>query len=144
MRKLELETEVIQISIYSDIIVCLLKNHRRLSLNKMLFFSYVIKKSQYNLDNVYTAKNTQDVVYKVISLISGDFKDYCLNVKFIIKAIHLLITKNIIVYNGTMLSMDDNEKVKTIYKESPFVEKAIEESKIMSDKQFMTEVISNV
>lgn len=144
MRNLELEAEVIQISIYADIIISLLKKHKKLSLNKILFFSYVVKKSQYNLEKVYSANNKQDVVYKAISLIAGDFKDYCLNINFIIKSIHLLIRKNLIIYDGIMISVNDNIKVDTIYKESPFIEKAIEESKIMSDKQFMREVISNV
>ena len=112
MKNLELKAETIQISVYINIILNILQKHNELSLSKILFFSYLIKKQNFVPEKIYTAKNTREIVYKAISLVSGEYVDYCANIQ--------------------------------IYQESAFIGKAIEESKKMSEKQFMKEVISNV
>ncbi len=38
MQNLELEAETIQISIYTNIVLNILKRHKELSINKMVFF----------------------------------------------------------------------------------------------------------
>lgn len=145
MQKLELESEVIQISTYSNIVLSILNKHHELSINKILFFAYLIKEEKYRLGKVYTANNKQDVVCKAISLISGDYIEYCESIKFILKAIHLLINNRKIEINGTIISRKNIIKHDEImYQESAFIEKAIEESRKMSDKQFMKEVVANV
>ena len=145
MQKLELEAEVLQISIYTNIILLILKKHKQLSVNKILLFSYVIKKDNFRLGKIYTAKNTQDILCKAISLLIGEYTDYCENVNFIIKAIHLLVVNKQVKINGCILNwIDGTEVVNSPYVESPFIEKAIEESKKMSERQFMKEVIVNV
>lgn len=145
MQNLELEAETIQISIYVNIVLNILKRHRELSVNKILLFSYLIKKEKFRLGKVYTASNTQNVVCKAISLLSGEYAEYCENMKIILKAIHLLIIGNKIELNGCLLHWIDGTEVKTnLYQESPFIEKAIEESKKVSDRQFMKEVTTNV
>ena len=145
MQKLELEAETIQISIYTNVIMNILKKHGQLSINKMLLFSYLIKKGRFRLGKIYTANNTQDVVCKAISLISGEYVEYCENIKFILKAIHLLINSKRIELNGYLLvNVKEQNVEKSFFQESAFIEKAIEESKKMSDRQFMKEVISNV
>lgn len=145
MQKLELEVEAIQISIYTNIVLNILKTHGELSVNKILLFSYLIKKEKFRPRKIYTANNTQNVICKAISLLSGEYTEYCENVKFILKSIHLLIINQKIELNGCLLSWINGQEVeKSLYQESPFVEKAIEESKKMSDRQFMKEVISNV
>ena len=105
----------------------------------------MIKKEKFRPRKIYTANNTQNVICKAISLLSGEYTEYCENVKFILKSIHLLIINQKIELNGCLLSWINGQEVeKSLYQESPFVEKAIEESKKMSDRQFMKEVISNV
>lgn len=47
MQILELEAETIQISIYTNIVLNILQKHKELSLNKMIFFSYLIKKENF-------------------------------------------------------------------------------------------------
>lgn len=93
MQKLELEAETIQISIYANIIMNILKKHGELSINKMLLFSYLIKKGRFRLGKIYTANNTQDVVCKAISLISGEYVEYCENIKFILNIRYYLFHK---------------------------------------------------
>jgi hypothetical protein len=145
MQNLELEAETIQVSIYTNIVLNILKSHKELSVNKTLLFSYLIKKEKFRLGKIYNANNTQDVVCKAISLLSGEYAEYCENIKFILKAIHLLVISKRIELNGCLLSWINGQKVaKSLYQESPFIEKAIEESKKMSDRQFMKEVTSNV
>lgn len=145
MQNLELEAETLQISIYSNIVQNILKKHMVLSVNKIMLFSYLIKKDKFRLGKVYTANNTQDIVCKAISLISGEYSEYCENVNFILKAVHLLLVNNKIKMEGNLLYLSDEIDAKRgIYQESPFIEKAIEVSKKMSDRQFMKEVIANV
>lgn len=145
MQSLELEAEAIQISIYANIVLSILKVHGELSVNKTLLFAYLIKKEKFRLGRIYTANNTQDVVCKAISLLSGEYMEYCENIKFILKAIHLLIIGKRAELNGYLLSwINEQEFEKSLYQEPPFIGKAIEESKKMSDRQFMKEVTSNV
>lgn len=145
MQDLELEAETIQISIYTNIVLNILKNHGELSVNKILLFSYLVKKEKFRLGKIYNANNTQDIVCKAISLLSGEYAEYCENIKFILKAIHLLIISKRIELNGYLLFWINGLEVeKSLYQESPFIKKAIEESKKMPDRQFMKEVTSNV
>lgn len=145
MQNLELEAETIQISIYTNIVLNILQKHKELSLNKMIFFSYLIKKENFRFGKIYSANNKKDIVYKAISLLSGEYIEYCDNIKFILKAIHLLIEKKKIELNGHILYwISDNKSKKSLYQESLFIEKAIEESKKISDRQFMKEVTANV
>lgn len=145
MRNLELEAEVLQISIYTNIILHILKKHKELSVNKILLFSYLIKKEHFRLGKIYTANNTQDIICKAISLLAGEYAEYCENIDYIIKAIHLLVVSQKVKINGGILTYGDEiDLINVSYVESPFIEKAIEESKKMSERQFMREVIDNV
>ncbi|MCP3028767.1 hypothetical protein [Halobacillus sp. A5] len=145
MKALKLEAETIQVSVYSDIILEILYTHKELSINKILVFAYLIKKERFFPKKIYTAKNSQDIIYKCVSQISGDFEGYCNSIEYILKAIHLLNTKKIVVVRDNWISLCAHKSVsETIYKESNFITKAIEASKCMTEKQFMKEVIHNV
>lgn len=145
VRHLKFEAEVVQISIYCNIILTILKKHKELSINKALFFAYIIKKERYIPGTIYNGNNTQDILHKCISIISGDFVEYCNSIEFIIKAVHLL-EKNgkIHLENNQLRCLEDVRMHKGIYEENLFIEKAIESSKRISDKQFMREVIHSV
>ena len=52
MQKLELEAEIIQVSIYMNIVLNILKKHGKLSVNKILLFSYLVKKEKFRLGKV--------------------------------------------------------------------------------------------
>jgi hypothetical protein len=145
MKNMRSEAEVIQISIYCDIILQMLNKHRELSVNKVLVFAYLVKKDKFIPRNIYTGNNTKDVIYKCLSLLSGDYKEYCNSIEFIIKAIHLLnINELVILENDVLKSSGKGNIDKFIYEESMFLEKAIEASKRMTEKQFIKEVIHNV
>lgn len=145
MKNIKFEAEAIQVSIYCDIISNILNKHKELSINKVLVFSYLIKKSRFIPTGIYNANNTQDIIYKCLSQLAGDYEDYCNNIEFIIKAIHLLNNKQLVlIKNNILYSPVETIINNAIYKESKFLEKAIEASKKMTDKQFMKEVIHNV
>jgi len=145
MRNLKYEIEAIQISIYCDIIKQILRNHKELSLSKMLVFSYLIKCDHFLLNNVYKANSTKDLIYKCISLLAGNYEGFCESVEYVVKAIHLLNDSGAIVIENSMLKfISATDHPKTVYQESSFIKNSIEESKKMTDKQFLKEVIYNV
>ncbi|ALP36059.1 hypothetical protein ASL14_07640 [Paenibacillus sp. IHB B 3084] len=147
MSKLKLEAEVFQVSIYCDIILNIIIKHKILSVNKVLMFSYLIKKDRLIPNNIYNGNNTQDIIYKCISVLSGDYVEYCNSIPYIIKAIHLLNIKGRIgLENNQLHCLSEPEKStdKPVYGESLFIEKAIEESRKLSEKQFLREVMNNV
>lgn len=145
MRNLKSESETIQVSIYCDIIQQILTRHKELSVNKMLVFSYLIKRDKFTYKSVYTANNSQDIIYKGLSLLAGDYMGFCNSVEYIIKAIHLLKLKNIIgLENNIIIEIPSTGMGKAVYEESNFLGKVIEASKKMTDKQFMKEVTYNV
>lgn len=145
MQNLKYEVEAIQISIYCDIIKQILRKHEELSLSKMLVFSYLIKNDYFLLSNVYKANSSQDLIYKGLSLLSGNYKGFCESVEYIMKAIHLLINCDAVIIENTILkSASTVDRLKMVYQESPFIENTIEASKRMTDKQFMKEVMYNV
>lgn len=145
MQQLKVEAESIQISIYCDIILDILSKHKQLSVNKMLVFAYLIKKDRFIPNSVYKGNNTQDVIYKCISLLAGDYSEFCNSIEFIIKAIHLLKTNGLIFIENDLLHESlEVSKSKAIFEQSKFIQSAIESSKKITDRQFLKEVINNV
>lgn len=145
MKKIREQAEVLQISIYTNIVCDLLKKHNRLSICKLVTFSYIVKQSVFMGGPIYTAHNKRDVIYKGISILSGDFERYCDSLVYIFKAIHLLISQNVIVMENNFLFLSDiNMSIDTVYPIGNFLNKVIIESRNMSDKQFMKEVTYNV
>ncbi|WP_442603610.1 hypothetical protein [Paenibacillus sp. KN14-4R] len=148
MSKLKLEAESLQISIYCSIIMDILITHKELSVNKMLFFTYIVKKEKLLPGSIYNGNNTQDIIYKCLSYLTGDFHEYCNSIEFILKAIHILKVKGMIDLKNSIIRIDIQNETKLsgkrIYEESSFIRKAIDASKRISDTQFMREVVSNV
>lgn len=145
MRNIRKQTESIQLSIYCNIICQTLQHHEKLSIYKIVTFSYLIKQNRFLGGTIYTAGNTQDVILKGISLLAGDFDGFCNSVPYILKALHLLISKGIVNLEDDILHLTTEQlKLDSIYEENNFMKKVIEESKTMTDKQFMKEVTYNV
>lgn len=144
MRNIKEQTESIQLSIYCNIICQMLKTHKNLSICKMVTFSYLIKQNHILGGTIYTAKNTQDIIYKGISLLEGDFEGFCNSVPYILKALHLLVSKGIVIFKNDILTLNNDFEFDLVYEENNFIKKVIEESKTMTDRQFMREVTYNV
>lgn len=95
--------------------------------------------------NIYTARNTQDLIYKGLSLLVGDYDGFCNSTGYILKSVYLLLRKGTITTENELLSLCDNTfHVELMYEESAFLKKVVEASKQMPDKQFMREVTYNV
>lgn len=145
MNNLQNESEAIQLSIYCDIICQILFHHRNISVNKILPIVYLLKDYEH-FKKTYNGKNLNDLTYKMLSLLSGKYSDYCSNIPIIIKAIHLLILNgNIREEDGFIFFIErkDNAK-KFLYDINSFFYNAIEDCKKMPEVQFLKEVIQNV
>ncbi len=139
------EVEIIQTSIYCDIVTMLLKEHKSLSLNKLIVFSYLLKKESLIPHPIFRSTNKKDIVNKYLSLLSGDLNSLFYSYQFILEAIHVLLRNEVIKLNGIFITKTNNLDIENfVYKESDFAKKVIEKTKTMSDKQFMREVLSNV
>lgn len=142
-RLLDLQIEVIQISIYCDIVKNLLLKHRSMSIIKVISFSFVIKKRQHLQGSIYKGNNKTDLVLKFLSQASGLFDDMCEQMPYVFQAIDLLVKDGFCeAHEGELICTTTNRQKAVDY--DAFTEAAIQESKSYSDRQFLREVISVV
>lgn len=140
-----LKFEAYQISVYCDTVYMIVKQHKDISVTKLVFFTYAINKERFFDKDVYNAKNTQNVLSKEISTINGDFVGYANATPYILKAIHILTQAEKIRIEGNIVHLLDPEfSYAKCNSESKFVYNVIEESKSWTDKRFMREVLHNV
>lgn len=135
--------EAIIISRYCDIILGVLQKHNNLSVNKILVFSFLIKKNIFIDKEVYNTRNSKDIILKCISKLSGAFQDYCNEIEYIFKAIHLLIKNGDLLIESEILIYNSKNN-KSVFIDSRFIDKCINESKKITDRQFLKEVMNNV
>jgi hypothetical protein len=140
------EMEIVQISLYCDIIMMLMKKHERMSLTKLIVFSYLVKKENNMFQVIFKSSNKKDIVNKYLSLLSGDFEKLLNSYKYILKAIHILIRNSLIkIDDSSVISKTEKlDSCVNVYAEKDFTKKVIGKAVNMSDKQFMREVLSNV
>ncbi len=140
---LDLQIEVVQISIYCEIIKNILLKHRSISTIKTACFSFVIKKRDHLRGSIYRSNNKVDLVLKFLSQVNGLFDDLCDQLPYIFQAIDLLVQDGFCeVHEGELICVATNPIKAMDY--DAFVEAAIQESKLYSDRQFLREVISIV
>lgn len=145
MQKIDYQIETVQIAIYNNIVQNLIKNHKELSLCKVVVFSYLIKQSKSRVGELYNANTQNNRIYKAISTMSGDYDKFINSIDNIIKAIHLLIQNRTLNISNSKITIADNATLdKPIYKETTFIASTIEDSKNISDRQFIKEVMSIV
>lgn len=137
--------EAYQISVYCDTVYMLVKQHKDISVAKLIFFTYAINKERFFDKDVYNAKNTQNILNKGISIINGDFVGYANATPYILKAIHILAQADKIrIADNIVHILDTKFSYAKCNSESIFVYNVIEESKTWTDKHFMREVLHNV
>lgn len=142
MLTIEQESEILQISHYSEIIIQILYMHKVLSLIKLITFAYIIKNGKYDL---YNSKNSKELTYRCISLLSGNYSDFINNIKPILKSINILVSNQRIELENSIVKLIRYKSVlNQMYEKESFIYKAINDSKRMSDRQFLKEVITNV
>lgn len=142
MLTIEQESEILQISHYTEIIIQILCLHNVLSLIKLITFAYIIKNEKYDL---YNSKNSKELAYRSLSLLSGNYNDFINNIRPILKSIDILVSnKRIELENSIVKLIHYKSVLNQIYEKESFIYKAINDSKKMSDRQFLKEVITNV
>ena len=140
---LDLQIEVIQISIYCDIVKNLLLKYRSISIIKIISFSFIIKKRQHLQGSIYKGNNRVDLVLKFLSQASGLFDELCDQMTYIFQAIDLLVKDGFCeAHEGELICNPTNQQKAADY--DAFIEAAVQESKSYSDRQFLREVISIV
>lgn len=143
MSRLNIEAEVIQLSMYCDIIMAILKKKETISVNKLITFAYLLKKNNYYDQDVFKGNNTKGLVIKALSLLNGLRDDYFSNIVYAFAAIDLLIgSGKVKVYEGVIVLCD--KEFKSDFVIGLFFQKAIESSDLFTDRQFLKEVLSNV
>ena len=136
------EAELIITSSYCAIIHAILAECKGLSINKILPFAYLIRNTPNDSDMIYDKRSIKDCVLKSLSLLGGHFNEYQKDIMRILQAIDILINANRIKCVNDSLYLV--EKPKTNYRINPYFKVSINESKQMSERQFLREVIRNV
>ncbi|MGN1152442.1 MAG: hypothetical protein ACI4S3_00285 [Candidatus Gastranaerophilaceae bacterium] len=145
MKNLELESEAIRISKFCHVICQILFMHREMSITKLIFFAYVVKTKNEYLSSIFSSNNSKFLDDKIVSMLSGDFNNYCRNIDVIIKAIHILIVNQNCKMESDIISFISRKGYESeIYDDKSFIYKAIEYSKTVEDFQFLKEIVQNV
>ena len=143
MKQTSIDAEVMQLSVYCDIVVGILKSIEELSINKVMVFAYILKKNRFYKKKVFTANSKVHIVIKALTLLNGLRDDYFYNIEYIVKAIDILVKKEIITVKDDNLLLKDKLYVSKI--DIPvFFKHVIEESENFTDRQFLKEVLDNV
>lgn len=142
-KTLDLQIEVVQVSIYYDLIRRILIKNRSISIVKVAVISFIIKKREFFQKSLYSAKNTNDVLLKFLSQASGLFDELCEQLQYIIEAIDILAANgDCEVHEGEIICNSSNRLMVKGF--DAFTESAIRQSIHYTDRQFLKEVISVV
>lgn len=142
-KALDLQIEVVQVSIYYDLIRRILIKYRSISLIKAATISFIVKKMKFFRGKFYTAKNTNDLVLKFLSQANGLFDELCDQFKYIFEAVDILVADgDCEVHEGELTC---NPKLHlSVNGFDAFTESVIRESMHYTDRQFLKEVITVV
>ena len=144
MMRINVDAEVIQLSVYCDIIISILKYIEKMSINKQMVFAYILKKNRFYKGKVFTANSKVNIVIKALTLLNGLRDDYFYNIEFIIKAMDILVQKQIVVVGENSLLIL-NDKLYLSKTDIPlFFCHVLDESGNYTDRQFLKEVLDNV
>lgn len=142
-KSLDLQIEVVQTSIYYDIVKSLIIESCSISIIKVAIFSFIIKKSRRQKISIYNGSHSNDLVLKFLSQANGSFDDLCFQIPYIIQTIDLLVKNGLCeVHQGEIICLDLNAQIEIKF--DSFTESALAECKTYSDRQFLREVISIV
>ncbi len=136
-QELDLEIEIVQLSIYIDIIKRILLGHKGLSIVKIVIISFVIKRQELS-ERIFDGRNRSDLILKFLSQATGVFDVFCEQLPYIIKSIDILVNSKFCeVHEGELICLATEQ----IQKFDSFTESAIQESKTYTDRQFLREAI---
>ena len=108
-KKLDIQIEVVQVSIYFDLIRRLLIKYRSISMIKVATISFIIKKREYFRRSLYSARNTNDLVLKFLSQANGLYDEFCDQLKYIFEAVDILVADAGITADALTVKMTDDQ-----------------------------------
>ncbi len=139
-KDLDLQIEVVQVSIYYDLIRRLLIKYRSISIIKIAPISFIIKKREYFRGSIYSARNTNDLVLKFLSQANGLFDELCDQLKYIFEAVDILVANGDCEVHKRELTCNPSLHL-SVKGFDAFTESVIRESMYYTDRQFLKEVI---
>ena len=140
---LELDIEVIQVSIYCDIIRNILLVCPSISVIKAAVFAFIIKKQDIRRVKLFSAKNSSDLVLKFLSQAYGQFEEFLAQLPYIFESIRILDHSNKCeVHAGVLISSTRHTERAGVF--DSFTYNSLTESDSYSDRQFLREMISIV
>lgn len=142
-KSLDLQIEVVQVSIYYDLIRRILIKYRSISIIKVATISFIIKKREFFRGSIYSGKHTNDLVLKFLSQANGLFDELCDQLKYVFEAIDILVADGDCEVHEGELTCNSNVHP-TVKGFDTFTESVIRESMSYTDRQFLKEVISIV
>ena len=142
-RALDLQIEVVQVSIYYDLIRRIMIKIRSISVIKAATISFIIKKREFLQGSMYSAKNTNDVVLKFLSQANGLFDEFCEQLIYIFEAIDILVADGDCTIHESELTCNLSSRAEAKGFDT-FTESVIQQSMYYTDRQFLKEVISVV
>ena len=140
-KALDLQIEVVQVSIYYDLIRRLLIKYRSLSIVKVAAISFIIKKREFFGKSIYSARNTNDLVLKFLSQANGLYDELCDQFKYVLEAIDILVKDGECEVHEGELTCNPSLHL-SVKGFDTFTEAAIRESIHYTDRQFLKEVIT--
>lgn len=142
-KKLDIQIEVVQVSIYYDLIRRLLIKYRSINMIKVATISFIIKKREYFHGSLYSARNTNDLVLKFLSQANGLYDEFCDQLKYIFEAVDILVADGDCEVHEGELTCNPSLHL-SVKGFNSFTESVIRESISYTDRQFLKEVISVV
>ncbi|EAC5915319.1 hypothetical protein ED407_07855, partial [Listeria monocytogenes] len=98
-----IRAEMLQISQYVQIIKDIASTYPGLSIFKLTTFCYLKKIENGYYKSIYSNKNSKDLVFKGISQMTGKYEDFIQNIKYIVKALDILICNQIIYSENDLI-----------------------------------------
>lgn len=143
MSNYKLKSEILQVNLLINIILALLYQYKELSLIKIIYFTYLMKKECNNLI-LYSNRSRSNLFDKGISCIANDI-EFMNTLKYILESIDILVKSNKIkIYKNMVINNNINYNIKNNYVKSTFLDNVIKESIKISDRQLMKEIMENV
>lgn len=136
-----IKAEMLQVSQYVEIIKNTVSTYPGLSIFKLTTFCYLKKNEKGYYKSIHSNKDSKDLVFKCIAQMTGKYEDFIQNLKYVIEALDILICNHIIYSKNGLIYSNVLERVSV---SADFLSKAIVESFLYTDRQFMKEVIHNV
>ncbi|WP_139652430.1 hypothetical protein [Raoultibacter phocaeensis] len=143
-RKVQADLAVVLGSIYCRKLLAILSVSGELSISKLIFLAYFIKRRGVNPHSLFDGKQSRHMVAKMALEASGSIDAMRKDLRYIVLSLEILRDANLVRIEGNRASTLDEEGRDYSGDIDLFSKKVIEASKEIEDSIFIKEVIKNV